>query len=427
MTVHPSAALKESRHDARAATTSHQRSAPAGRNKRVHRHRARLSRPQRTEAVPGGQSAALLTADAWDGSRTARLDDARGVTSLEVSASAVADPAPAPPLPAAAPIDAASPTVVVLNAELGERDAEALRDELYAAVRQSGWVLVEARDVAVVSAAVVGVLIAAALLAHQLGGGIILEQPSEALRAALRRFSGIRGLFHHQRPGPDLLRQLPGPALPTGWVLDAASRPSSRLGGGDVVVCRHGGDGRLHLLVADVAGRGATVARPAAALRRVAQRLLDGRQPELTLPRLNDYLQRQSSLEQFATAAHIAVDLSTGAYEAWSAGHPAPAVWHGADRQWEIVPAAGRLLGIFDDLDLQPAAGRIPNDGTLLLYTDGAVERRGRGIDSGLRWLLAEAAADMGDATGRLARQLVQKIAAGTVDDVTVAVLHRDG
>lgn len=316
-------------------------------------------------------------------------------------------------------------TVLRLGPRLTDRRVDELRDQLYAAIRRHRWVRLEAGEVAIVSAAAAGVLVAAALLAQQLDGGVVLEAPSIALRTALCCCRGTRYLFRVERTHDESLGSEPIPPLPAGWQLDVATRPASAIGGGDVVVCRKGGDGCVHLVVLDVSGRGAQAAGLAAALRRITLRLLISRDPRQLLGKLNAYLLSRRHAEEFATAVHLAVDLAGGWFEVASAGHPPVAVWHGGAGRWEIVPASGRLLGVFDDQDLHPVRRRIPRDGALLAYTDGAVERRGESLDGGLNWLLTNAATALNDGDGKPARRLVREIARGTDDDVTLAVLRR--
>lgn len=318
-----------------------------------------------------------------------------------------------------------TPGVVRLRPHLTDRDVEDLRDQLYSAVRRHRWVTLDAADVAVVSAAAAGVLVATALLAQQLGGGVMLEAPSSALRNALRGYRGARDLFRIKLAPAAPVTTVAIPPLPAGWRLDVATRPASVIGGGDVVVCRHGPDGRLHLVVLDVSGRGAHVAGRAAALRRITQRLLASREPRHLLDRLNAHLLSRQRAEDFATAVHIAVDPATGWSEVASAGHPPVALWHDGNRQWELVPATGRLLGVFDDLDLRPARRRIPLGGALLAYTDGAVERRGEDLDGGLNWLLTQAATALTVADRTPAGRLARQIAGMTDDDISVAALRR--
>lgn len=318
-------------------------------------------------------------------------------------------------------------SVIRLSPHLTDRRVDALRDQLYAAIRRHRWVTLHAGDVAVVSAAAAGVLVAAALFAQQLDGGVVLDTPSRALRHALRGYRGIDELFQFRLAHAEPVTAVPIPPLPAGWRGEAATRPASVIGGGDVVVCRHGADGRVHLVVLDVSGRGAEVAGRAAALRRITSRLLASREPRHLLDRLNAYLLSRHRAEDFATAVHLAVDPTSGWFEAASAGHPPVAVWHGATRRWEIVPSDGRLLGVFDDLDLRPVRRRIPRDGALLAYTDGAVERRGQDLDGGLSWLLDEAAAAFAEPDEKPAERLVRQVATTTDDDVTIAALRRTG
>jgi serine phosphatase RsbU (regulator of sigma subunit) len=315
---------------------------------------------------------------------------------------------------------------IQLPRDLTDQIVDELRDQLYAAVRESRWVTLEAAQVEQLSSAAAGVLVAAALFAQQLGGGLIVEEPSRAVRDALRGFHCLRDVIQVHRSSRPAITALAAPPLPRGWWLDSASRPASPVGGGDLVICQQAVDGRTHLIVADVSGHGAAVAGRARRLQRLLEGTLADGEPEETLPRLNGLLLAQQRAEEFVTALHVAIDLTSGDLQAWSAGHPPPAVWHPDTHQWELLPAGGRLLGIFDDLDLAPAHSRIPPGGLLVAYTDGAVERRGESLDGGLRWLLTETAQLLMDDHAQPAHALVTTIAADTDDDVTLVTLHRD-
>jgi GAF domain-containing protein len=175
--------------------------------------------------------------------------------------------------------------------------------------------------------------------------------------------------------------------------------------------------------VGDSAGHGLPAAALMAELRNAARGLaIAGHQPGHLLDDLS-VLAEQNSLESFATAAYGRLDPTTGA-GTWSlAGHPPPLV----------VPARGRPR--FIQVPTRPALGvpgghstdcfftLEPGD-TLLLYTDGLIERRGELLDVGFDRLARAAAAPVSDAA-ELADRLIEALCADLRDDCCLLVLHR--
>jgi sigma-B regulation protein RsbU (phosphoserine phosphatase) len=144
-------------------------------------------------------------------------------------------------------------------------------------------------------------------------------------------------------------------------------------------------------VVGDVCGHGAEAAAVTALTRHTTRAIarLQTR-PATVLAMVNEEL-RQSDHGRFATALYgrmeplgdgMRVTLACG-------GHPPPLVRR-ASGEVEAVSAHGPLLGVFAGADFPEATIELAPDDTLLLYTDGLIERnpRVRG-DAGLRDLLA--------------------------------------
>jgi hypothetical protein len=88
------------------------------------------------------------------------------------------------------------------------------------------------------------------------------------------------------------------------------------------------------------------------------------------------------------------MDLSSGEYTLYSAGHPPAARFDADTGIWRTSTARGIVLGVVADLaavpDL-PEEGRLRRGDAIMLYTDGLVEAPGRDIDEGIARLLGEA------------------------------------
>ena len=133
------------------------------------------------------------------------------------------------------------------------------------------------------------------------------------------------------------------------------------------------------------------------------------------------------------TVAYLVVDPETGDGMAGNAGHLPPLLLS-RDAPPRLDPTeAGTPLGWASPR--QQYAFRLPPGNTAVLYSDGLVENRKRGLDAGLDELVAVAAqAPTGivEDPAKLLGYLVDRMLIGYEqdDDVTVLVLHmsaRDG
>ncbi|QWC84211.1 SpoIIE family protein phosphatase [Nocardioidaceae bacterium] len=112
----------------------------------------------------------------------------------------------------------------------------------------------------------------------------------------------------------------------------------------------------------------------------------------------------------------------------WSnAGHPAP-VYVGPDGDAGLLAAKPEvLLGLAGLSGVQHGRSThtavLSPGSTLVLYTDGLVERSGRHLDRGLEWLCEVAAAASGSGAEELATRLVADLPPTLADDVAVMVV----
>ncbi len=208
-----------------------------------------------------------------------------------------------------------------------------------------------------------------------------------------------------------------------GWSVSTWYQPtSSLLVGGDLFDLTELDDGRLILVVGDVVGHGLRAAAAMGALRSAAKALA------LVSSRPADVI---AGLQAFATAApgvfcasvcciEVRTD-GTGRYS--SAGHPAPVLRHAGGRTELLDQGRSALLGI---------AGSSPSDAelnmtegsTLVVYTDGLVERRSADTDEAIAHLRHFVGAADFDMT---AHQVVQHMLGDrtTDDDAVVVCLTR--
>ena len=166
--------------------------------------------------------------------------------------------------------------------------------------------------------------------------------------------------------------------------------------GGDWYDVLELGDGRVALIVGDVVGHGTRAAAVMGQLRNAfrAYALIDG-SPQETVARLNR-LVLASSEDVMATALFMVLDRDTGEVAWTSAGHPPPLVL--ADGRASFLEAPSSVpIGATERPAFRLAHGQVPGGATILLYTDGLVERRGQPLDGLLKELGATAEGARGE------------------------------
>ncbi len=219
------------------------------------------------------------------------------------------------------------------------------------------------------------------------------------------------------------------PALPAGWGAEARISPAG--GGpfsGDFVVSALTREGRrLEVALVDVSGKGVAAGTRSLLLSGAMGGLLGSRRPSELLPAANDYLHRQAWEEGFATAAHLVVELDTGAFLLESAGHPPVARFEAGSGRWSLVEAGGPALGLLPDVQYDGVTGTLHRGDALLVYTDGLVEVPGRDLELGIDKLIGEAERLVPQGFAGGCDQLLRRVAAGEGDDRGVVIVWRSG
>jgi integral membrane sensor domain MASE1/anti-sigma regulatory factor (Ser/Thr protein kinase) len=220
---------------------------------------------------------------------------------------------------------------------------------------------------------------------------------------------------------PDRLPELPGMLLAARYV------PA----GGDMAV---GGDwydvvqlpsGRVGLAIGDVAGHGLRAASTMGQLRMALRAYaLEEPTPAAVVSRL-DRLVSRLLVSEIVTLVYLVMDLDSGMVRYANAGHPPPLLLGPAGPPVFLEDGLGSPLGC-DDPEL-PAEARFRLDpgATLLLYTDGLVEKRGSSIDDGLRRLEVLAADRDEDIEALCERLLRSLVADDTPDDVALLAVRQ--
>lgn len=218
------------------------------------------------------------------------------------------------------------------------------------------------------------------------------------------------------------------PRLPQGWHREMALRPAGgqSFSGDFVVAARTGPGGRtLEVVLTDVSGKGMDAASRALLLSGAFGGLLGSLPPHAFLPAANGYLLRQDWEEGFATSVHLVLDLDSGDYELFSAGH-VPAVQRGAGTgTWEEKAAEGPLLGVYDGAQFDPVKGTLRPGDVLMLFTDGLVETAERDLSDGIDRLTGEADRYVASGFHGAAWHLIEAVARDVNDDRALLLLSR--
>ena len=253
-----------------------------------------------------------------------------------------------------------------------------------------------------------------------------LRLVAAALEQALDRLAARDG----ERRLSDTLQRslLPRvPALP-GVEVAVRYRPAAAEAriGGDWYDAFRRPDGTSALVIGDVAGHDQLAAAAMAQVRNLLRGVAAAAagSPASILKTL-DQAMAQLEVDAAATAILAAIEPRPGGHVVrWSnAGHPPP-VLRAPDGRARLLTAAPDVLLGFGDGARQDHVTDLVSGSTLVLYTDGLVERRGAPLDQGLGWLCdVIAAGPEGDAEA-VADHVLGTLDGPVEDDVALLVLR---
>lgn len=254
----------------------------------------------------------------------------------------------------------------------------------------------------------------------------------------------------------DMGAQMPGLDL---WVY---ARPhAGDEAGGDIHYVSSCGTGRIsRVMVADVAGHGASVAAVADSLRSLMRRYVNFVDQARFVNRMNAEFTEMAQAGRFATAVIATYFAPTGHFSATNAGHPPPLVYSARTRTWRLLtsgkgraadeqavgaggagtPAAAGAepedeggdnlpLGIVGEYDYESFSFRMRAGDIVVLYTDSLMEAAGPGGKQlGTAGLLKLARGVDVARPETIARDLHDRVVAASGaepgDDVTILVLR---
>lgn len=218
------------------------------------------------------------------------------------------------------------------------------------------------------------------------------------------------------------------PRLPSGWHREMSLRPAGGQSfSGDFVVAARTGPqrGTLEVVLTDVSGKGMDAASRALLLSGAFGGLLGSLPPHAFLPAANSYLLRQDWDEGFATSVHLVLDLTSGDYELYSAGHLPALQLSGGSGKWEQQQADGALLGVYEGAEFHPTKGRLRRGDVLMLFTDGLVETAEQDLTEGIDRLTGAADAYVASSFRGAAWHLIEKVAKDVNDDRALLLITR--
>jgi anti-sigma regulatory factor (Ser/Thr protein kinase)/GAF domain-containing protein len=171
-------------------------------------------------------------------------------------------------------------------------------------------------------------------------------------------------------------------------------------------------DGSIGLVVGDVVGKGVQAAAMMGQLRNALRAFaFEYDDPHTVVSRLDKLVEGMMD-SAFATLVYLVVDPHQRRAQYVVAGHPPPLI-RSADGTTSFLEQ-GRSLPIGVDASLEFEAGEVQLEqgSTILLYTDGLVERRSSPLDEGLRRLAEAASASEDDP-----EELVESVLGALIGD----------
>ncbi|KWX67264.1 SpoIIE family protein phosphatase [Mycobacterium sp. NAZ190054] len=217
-----------------------------------------------------------------------------------------------------------------------------------------------------------------------------------------------------------------GPALSSGFAVRYQPATSPLQVGGDWYDVVNLDDGRIALIVGDCVGHGLTAATIMGQLRSACRALLlEHPSPAAALSALDRFAARLPGA-RCTTAFCAVLNPQNGELVYSCAGHPPP-ILVTADRSTRLLEGARATpLGLRNPPHRTEARETMPPRATLLLYTDGLVERRRESIDDGIARATDIVQRNRATALDELANVIMSRLAPdeGYHDDVAL-LLYR--
>lgn len=220
---------------------------------------------------------------------------------------------------------------------------------------------------------------------------------------------------------PDRLVDVPG------WDIAAHYQPAGRTDvGGDFYDTIALGDDRIGVVIGDVMGRGVAAAAAMAHIRSALRAYVAMNPDPAEVLRRLDRMFATYAISQLVTVLYLVADPRSTQVAVGNAGHLPPLLIHsdGVTEFLDVPPAVplGARPERRDDSPVTLLAGQ-----TLLLYTDGLIERRDEDIDVGLGRLAEHAAMLATSSLSAGLNRLIDVVHDGQrEDDITAVAIRFD-
>ena len=220
---------------------------------------------------------------------------------------------------------------------------------------------------------------------------------------------------------PEKLPTLPGLDVDARYLPAAAE---AEVGGDwyDVIPLARGGVG---LVMGDVAGKGLAAASMVGQLRSALRAYaLENHNPATVVEQLNRLVWAEADDSQMATLLYAVVDPADSAVRWVNAGHPAPLLVAGEAEPRFLEGGSSVPLGVLPFPTYREVSAPMDPGSTIVLYTDGLVERPGEHIDEGMARLAASVGAAPREPEPLLDHLESALVPAGAPDDIALLALR---
>jgi serine phosphatase RsbU (regulator of sigma subunit)/integral membrane sensor domain MASE1/anti-sigma regulatory factor (Ser/Thr protein kinase) len=184
--------------------------------------------------------------------------------------------------------------------------------------------------------------------------------------------------------------------------------------------------GEVALVIGDVAGHGLEAATVMGQLRMTTRAYaFNGCSPAETVERVNVTVADAFERSDMATLFYLVLDPASSIVRYVNAGHLPPFVLSPDGQVSQLDGPHSLPIGVRPHCHYQAAEGRLDPGATLVLYTDGLIERRGESIDVGierLKTVLEQAPAGFDDLPDAILEQAAP--AEQRSDDIALLVLR---
>ena len=222
------------------------------------------------------------------------------------------------------------------------------------------------------------------------------------------------------------------PGIP-GWTFAASYQAARQVGGDlyDFIPDTQNPD-ILHLVIADVTGKGVPAAMFMAVCRTIIRtEVCNGRSPADILTRTNQQLMNEKRSLPFLTAFLGSLHLKTGRLVYATAGHDRPYWVRANGEPLQQLSGRGMLLGAFPTIRLDECEMTLEHGDSLILYTDGITEARNGAnlfdesrLEAAIARCISASASEIAQGILLAVNQFTGNLPQS--DDMTLVVIQRD-